>query len=782
MSKEEVRALLVKGITLISDGKTAEGIKLLEQAAEAGNRSAYRNLALIYCSKESGYLNKDKFLFWLQKLADHPEDGWGKIFLGTIYASNEIAGHPLWMGAFKHSDFNDIKEVEGGSFLAAMKGSILIAHGVSINDSNGLDYLDYYAIASVYLNQHGTSTKQHSFADVELSLHYMKLALSAAQTAGEGQQVISNIQGEISSLEKELSIHKDMMDNFVNTYKRLQECVDTANANGLKTAVVEKAETFLNKLRDYYDKHVTTEFGNLSDLIPLMADLARVIIEASPTASPEAPSYTPKPLAKKPTSINDRLQIQDTPPETKAKSPVVSFIFIVIVVSFIGFGIWLLFFSDASSALDDTPAYDSVASQSQGYASQSQGDVTEVSVEAEANMTSPSVIEIAVGPPLPGLTGRTSSAIDTGGGASFAIIDGQLWGWGRNESGGLGDGTSTDHHSPIPIIGDVIVAVVASSGRTMAITSGETLLGWGGIYVGDGALFSDNTPATILFNVRSVFSAHNRTMAIRTDGSLWGWGEGRFNGEVGVGRDADILLPEKVMDSVVSVEMGYFHTLAITEDGGLWSWGNNSTGRLGDGTTEARNSPVRIMDNVIIAYIDSTWDINMALTADGGLWRWGTSWAWGLEGLEDYDGTYPVKIFDNAVNIGSLMGRPAAITLDGILWIWAGGSYDSGWFMPIINNVIDMASTMSASFALTTDGNLWDVSSFGFASQPDGSFAWGGEPVLLLSEIVAITSGGQHMIAKEANGQIWAWGDNSNGQVGDGTREYRNVPVSIAIP
>jgi alpha-tubulin suppressor-like RCC1 family protein len=139
-----------------------------------------------------------------------------------------------------------------------------------------------------------------------------------------------------------------------------------------------------------------------------------------------------------------------------------------------------------------------------------------------------------------------------------------------------------------------------------AIDIDGNLWGWGPNnhgQVGNGTIDAVDQPFLILDNVESIYGG---MFALRTDGSLWGWGENRF-GMLGVGTTENQLSPVHIMDDVASFipisipteREGYpGSVMVIQTDGSLWAWGLNRVGQLGDGTKENRQSPVHIADNV----------------------------------------------------------------------------------------------------------------------------------------------------------------------------------------
>ena len=85
----------------------------------------------------------------------------------------------------------------------------------------------------------------------------------------------------------------------------------------------------------------------------------------------------------------------------------------------------------------------------------------------------------------------------------------------------------------------------------------------------------------------------DHSTALMTDGCLYTWGYNE-DGQLGDGTTEDKSTPTKIMDNVESVSLGFYHSAAITKDGSLYTWGSNYSGQLGDGTTTDRSTPTLI--------------------------------------------------------------------------------------------------------------------------------------------------------------------------------------------
>jgi hypothetical protein len=184
---------------------------------------------------------------------------------------------------------------------------------------------------------------------------------------------------------------------------------------------------------------------------------------------------------------------------------------------------------------------------------------------------------------------------------TYESTEKSLWAWGYNYYNQLGDGTSTDKHTPLKIgTATDWASVAAGANHTLALKTDGTLWAWGSNsngQLGDGTTMNRLLPVQVGNDTdwASVVAGIAHTLAIKTDGSLWAWGN-NSSGQLGDGTSTDRHTPLKIGTATdwTSVVAGYYHTLALKTDGTLWAWGANHYGQLGDGTTTIRYIPVQV--------------------------------------------------------------------------------------------------------------------------------------------------------------------------------------------
>jgi alpha-tubulin suppressor-like RCC1 family protein len=243
------------------------------------------------------------------------------------------------------------------------------------------------------------------------------------------------------------------------------------------------------------------------------------------------------------------------------------------------------------------------------------------------------------------------------------------------------------------------------------------------------------------------------------------------------------------------VVAGWDYSLALQTNGTLWAWGRNDNGQLGDGTTTVRSFPEVVggISNVWVAAGDETHTI----AADAN----GTVWTWGYNGQGQLgNGTYTNYCSPLAISGVSKVVRVAvgeyhtmAVKSDGTVWTWGQNNYGTlgiGSSSPDYTNwpvqavgltqIIGVTAGAWHSVALRANGTVWTWGNngsgqLGYVTCVDHQSA--PEQVGGITDVVAIAAGYDHTVALRADGTVWAWGDNDDGQLGDGTGLRSSVPV-----
>ena len=346
---------------------------------------------------------------------------------------------------------------------------------------------------------------------------------------------------------------------------------------------------------------------------------------------------------------------------------------------------------------------------------------------------------------------RANQRIAKRGSATFVLKeDGTVWGWGINSGGLLGDGSFINRNIPVQILNLANVRKIATN---FAIKEDGTVWGWGNNnhgQLGDGTTFSRNVPVQIrsLTNITKIGSGLEYAVALKENGTVWAWGSNN-RGQLGDGTTTNRLEATQVRNliNIVEIAVGQGHSLALGENGTVWAWGNNMHGQLGDrGTSAMRSIPIQVQNLTNVVAVSAGSSHSVALKEDGTVWAWG-------------------------INLNGQLGDGTSINRN----------------LPVqvqnIDNVIDIRAGLSHTIALKEDGTVWAWGWNQHGQLGDGTMINSSVPVQVntLANIISIEvhTSASHSVALREDGTVWAWGNNTHGQIGDGTNAMRPTPVQV---
>ena len=256
--------------------------------------------------------------------------------------------------------------------------------------------------------------------------------------------------------------------------------------------------------------------------------------------------------------------------------------------------------------------------------------------------------------------------------------NGTLWGWGFNNNGQVGDGTTVVRYTPVQIGTDSNWKAVTSGSISfnIALKTNGTLWGWGfhggsnclglGSGTGINAYYSSPIQIGTDSDWSSMASGYEHTLAIKTNGKLYIFGTG-VNGAGGNGvlTDMTFFIPTQIgTDSNwAQVSAGYSTSYAIKTDGTLWAWGQNDLGQLGDGTTINKGIPTQIGTDNNWASVQAGYQHCEALKTNGALWTWGDNSSSQLGTSNTSSSLIPVQIAVAGCTLGNEAFEKTAINL-----------------------------------------------------------------------------------------------------------------------
>ena len=335
---------------------------------------------------------------------------------------------------------------------------------------------------------------------------------------------------------------------------------------------------------------------------------------------------------------------------------------------------------------------------------------------------------------------------------------GQLWTWGNNQNGGLGDNTITSKSSPVQTIAGGMNWIQASSGERFGggIKSDGTLWTWGANdfgQLGINDITNRSSPVQTVSggtNWKQLAAGSTYCVSIKTDGTLWAWGRN----DVGQLGDSTTTSKSSPIQTIaggtnwkqVSVSVDERSTYAIKTDGSLWAWGNNTDGKLGIQVFLNQNvsSPTVVGSDKTWKLVSAGSSFAAAIKTDGTLWTWGGNGAGQLGDNTTTSKSSPIQTIASGTNwkqVAAGAGAIAAIKSDGTLWVWG-------------NN---------------TDGELGTNNTTSYSS-PIQTIASG-------TNWKQVSVGLSFTAAVKTDGTLWTWGLNDFGQLGSNSTTSRSSPA-----
>ncbi|KJY52025.1 RCC1 repeat domain protein, 2 domains [Bifidobacterium kimbladii] len=416
------------------------------------------------------------------------------------------------------------------------------------------------------------------------------------------------------------------------------------------------------------------------------------------------------------------------------------------------------------------------------------------------------------------ISGSTYDGIFSSGFSLAVGSDGNAYAWGSNSQGQLGDGTGTTRYTPVmvrkpdrstyPDLPEdfTYLQVSAGASHSLALGSDGNVYAWGSNgsgRLGDGTTTERHAPVRVKtpdrktypdlpadFTYLQVSAGYNYSLAVGSDGNAYAWGS-NSQGQLGDGTGTTRYTPVRVRKpdrstypdlpedfTYLQVSAGASHSLAVGSDGNVYAWGSNGSGQLGDGTRSSRTAPVRVKTPDRKTYPDLPADFtylqvsaggshSLALGNDGNAYAWGSNDHGQLGDGTSIDRHAPVRVktpdrstYPNLpadftyLQVSAGLDHSLALGSDGNAWAWGCNLYgnlgnnSSGSSPSVPVRVRDPASPVDKSKGLQA----------------------------------AQVSAGYHLsLAVGSDGNAWAWGSNSYGQLGDGTGNDKLVPVPVSF-
>lgn len=368
--------------------------------------------------------------------------------------------------------------------------------------------------------------------------------------------------------------------------------------------------------------------------------------------------------------------------------------------------------------------------------------------------------------------------------------DGTSWTWGNGDLGSLGNneyGGAALYPSPLAVCATAAnggcpsqlsgtVSAVSRGGAMYVVNNQNELLAWGiqeSGQTGNGITLNASIPVPVITaeSVSQVSTGQLHTLTLASSKQVIAFGDNNV-GQLGQGNTTFVDYDQhyvcangqvapcgiNLLSAITAVMAGQTHNMALDSNGEVWTWGSGSTGELGVNDVAQTEAPVRVcatsgcgswLNNIVEI---AAWEHSLARASDGTVYGWGDN-------------------FSGQLNTGNTSNQllPVSVGFAGSKQIAAG--YRTSYIVTAGGGVKALGRNTNGQL-----GNNTVTSSNGAAAV---DVCTSSDCVSKLQNITQVAAGNGFAVALDSNGNVWSWGLNSDGQLGDGTTVERHIAVRV---
>lgn len=429
-------------------------------------------------------------------------------------------------------------------------------------------------------------------------------------------------------------------------------------------------------------------------------------------------------------------------------------------------------------------------------------------------------------------------SIEVGGAHTCAIsTEGKVYCWGHNVNGQLGNNGTATTSTPVAVAAGAIPAgvfaqslAVGQNHTCMLATNGRAYC-WGhnaNGQLGNGSTASTTTPVLVSSGamggsaIRTLSAGGNVTCAIAANTYLYCWGSG-FYGQLGRGSTADANIPVAVAQGefpyglgIKGISVGYTHACAIANNDRAYCWGRGLNGILGNGATADSTTPVAVLDGEIasgtnVVSISAGRAHTCMVAANNRAYCWGSAANGRLgNGVSTGDFTTPVMTLYGAMPSGASIKSVSAgyvgtcaTTTESRAYCWGSGSSgglgNGSTIQALVPSAVRLGQTgvelsqstsrvYGASTTTTPGSPLAAANTAAELSETSQNFrvrAAVTNEADKTTQLETVETGGYYTCSLSSTRWAQCWGQNNDGQLGDGSTTGRLTPVAVqrgAVP